>query len=44
MRIELDRIAKEKRKVESDIMTEFLKLRPKLLGYIFDIPNGVYKP
>ena len=37
MMIELDRIAKENRKVESDIMTEFLKLRPKLLGYIFDI-------
>lgn len=36
MMIELDRIAKENRKVESDIMTEFLKLRPKLLGYIFE--------
>jgi hypothetical protein len=36
MMIELDRIAKENRRVESDIMAEFLRLRPKLLGYIFD--------
>jgi hypothetical protein len=34
--IELDRIAKENRKIESDIMSEFFELRPKLLGYIFD--------
>jgi hypothetical protein len=37
MMIELERIAKEKRRVESDIIAEFLELRPKLLGYIFDI-------
>src|SRR5918994_7664703 len=36
MMIELNRITKENRKIESDIMVEFLKLRPKLLGYIFD--------
>jgi hypothetical protein len=35
--IELDRIRKENRKQESDILAEFFKLRPKLLGYIFDI-------
>ena len=37
MMIELDRISKEKRKVESDIMKEFMQLRPQLLGFIFDI-------
>ena len=37
MMIELDRISKENRKVESDIMAEFMQLRPQLLGYIFDI-------
>jgi hypothetical protein len=35
--IELDRISKEDRRVESDIMSEFMQLRPPLLGYIFDI-------
>jgi hypothetical protein len=35
--IELTRISKENRRVESEIIAEFLKLRPKLLGYIFDI-------
>jgi Bifunctional DNA primase/polymerase, N-terminal len=35
--IELDRISKENRKVESDIMADFMQLRPQLLGYIFDI-------
>jgi hypothetical protein len=34
--IELDRISKEKRRVESDIMTEFMQLRSQLLGFIFD--------
>jgi hypothetical protein len=34
--IELTRIAKENRRVESEIIAEFMKLRPKLLGYIFD--------
>jgi hypothetical protein len=37
MMIELERIAKEKRRVESDIIAAFLELRPRLLGYIFDI-------
>ena len=37
MMIELDRISKENRKIESDIMIEFMQLRPKLLGYIFDV-------
>ena len=37
MMIELDRISKENRKVESDIMAEFMQLRPKLLGLIFDL-------
>jgi hypothetical protein len=35
--IELNRIIKENRKSESDIIAEFIKLRPKLLGYIFDV-------
>ena len=35
--IELERISKEKRRVESEITSEFFKLRPMLLGYIFDI-------
>jgi DNA polymerase, archaea type len=35
--IELDRVTKENRKMEANIMAEFLKLRPRLLGYIFDI-------
>ena len=34
--IELDRISKEDRRIESDIISEFTKLKPKLLGYIFD--------
>jgi hypothetical protein len=34
--IELQRIRKENTKQEADIMAEFLKLRPKLLAYIFD--------
>jgi hypothetical protein len=37
MMIELDRISKENRKGESEIMREFLQLRPQLLGFIFDI-------
>ena len=37
MMIELDRISKENRRVESDIMAEFLRLRPQILGYILDI-------
>ena len=35
--IELDRVPIENRKIESDINAEFMKLRPMLLGYIFDI-------
>jgi hypothetical protein len=35
--IELDRIINEERKQESDIIAEFLELRPKILSYIFDI-------
>jgi hypothetical protein len=35
--VELERITKEDRKQEADIITEFLELRPKLLSYIFDI-------
>ncbi|HEX9319981.1 MAG TPA: hypothetical protein VF884_13695 [Nitrososphaeraceae archaeon] len=34
--IELERITKESRKLESDIFAEFEELRPRLLGYIFD--------
>jgi hypothetical protein len=34
--IELQRIRKENTKQETDIMAEFLKLRPKLLGNVFD--------
>jgi len=37
MMIELQRINPENRKDEKVIMTEFFELRPKLLGYIFDI-------
>ena len=37
MMIELKRIVKEKRRVESEIIGDFLQLRPKLLAYIFDI-------
>ena len=37
MMIELNRIVKEKRRVESEIIADFLQLRPKLLAYIFDI-------
>src|SRR5215207_7165238 len=37
MMIELQRINPEHRKDETVIMTEFFELRPKLLGYIFDI-------
>ena len=35
--IELNRIAKENRRVESEIIAEFMELRSKLLGYIFDV-------
>ena len=35
--IELDRISKEIRRTESEIIGEFFKLRPMLLGYIFDL-------
>ena len=35
--IELQRIGMESRKQESEIMDEFLQLRPQLLAYIFDI-------
>jgi hypothetical protein len=35
--IELNRIAKENRRIESDIIAEFMELRPKLLAYIFDV-------
>ena len=35
--IELERIPKEKRRLESEIISEFMKIRPKLLAYIFDI-------
>jgi hypothetical protein len=34
--IELQRIRKDNTKQETDIMAEFLKLKPKLLAYIFD--------
>jgi hypothetical protein len=37
MMIELQRIRKENTKQDADIVAEFLELRPKLLGYIFDI-------
>ena len=36
MMIELDRISKENRKVESYIMAEFMQLRPQLLAFILD--------
>ena len=35
--IELDRIPKEKRRLESGIISEFMQIRPKLLAYIFDV-------
>ena len=35
--IELTRITKENRRVESEIIAKFMELRPKLLAYIFDI-------
>jgi hypothetical protein len=35
--IELDRVTKENRRMEANIMAEFLKLRPRLLGCILDI-------
>jgi len=35
--IELERITRENRKLESEIFAEFKELRPGLLGYIFDI-------
>jgi hypothetical protein len=35
--IEQQRIRKENARQDGDIMTQFLELRPKLLGYIFDI-------
>jgi hypothetical protein len=37
MMIELDRIKKENERAEEEIMSEFEKLRPGLLGYICDI-------
>ena len=37
MLIELQRIKNENTKQDAEIMAEFLELRPKLLGYIFDI-------
>jgi hypothetical protein len=37
MMIELQRIKKENTKQDAEIVAEFLELRPKLLGYIFDI-------
>ena len=37
MMIELDRIKKENERTEEEIMSEFEKLRPGLLGYICDI-------
>ncbi len=35
--IQLSKISKKDRRLRSDILAEFYKLRPKLLGYIFDI-------
>ena len=35
--IELQRIRKENRRQDNEIISQFLDLRPKLLGYIFDI-------
>jgi hypothetical protein len=35
--IELDRVTKENRRMEANIMAKFLKLRPRLLGCILDI-------
>jgi hypothetical protein len=35
--IELNRIPKEKRRLESEILVEFEKIKPKLLAHIFDI-------
>ena len=37
MIIQLSKISKKDRRLRSDILAEFYKLRPKLLGYIFDI-------
>ena len=37
MLIELQRIKNENTKQDAEIMAEFLELRPKLLGYIFDV-------
>jgi hypothetical protein len=36
MMIELQRIRRESTKQDSEIMAEFLELRPKLLGFVFD--------
>jgi hypothetical protein len=35
--IQLSKISKKDRRLRSDILAEFYELRPKLLGYIFDI-------
>lgn len=35
--IELDRIADEYKKLEEEIISQFMELRPRLLGYIFNI-------
>jgi hypothetical protein len=35
--IELMRIPRDKRKLESEILTEFEQIKPKVLGYILDI-------
>ncbi|MFL6433014.1 MAG: hypothetical protein ACJ71O_04675, partial [Nitrososphaeraceae archaeon] len=35
--IELMRIPRDKRKLESQILSEFEELKPKVLGYIFDV-------
>jgi hypothetical protein len=35
--IQLSKISKKDRRLRSDILKEFYELRPKLLGYIFDI-------
>ncbi|HJT47966.1 MAG TPA: bifunctional DNA primase/polymerase [Nitrososphaeraceae archaeon] len=35
--IELTRIPRDKRKLESQILSEFEQIKPKVLGYIFDV-------
>jgi hypothetical protein len=34
--VDLVRISREERKLEADVLAEFERLRPKLLGYVFD--------